>query len=242
VDELPSAGYGISEGFFDGGNRFGAAGTQPGHHKNSVSMRDLSAVQRGALHEFLRMGFDRAAASLSHLTGRGVLLEVPQVAVHPIEELGETLSARIHEHVASVHQALSGPIEGDALLLMDEPGASMLNELLTDEPALPLAIDASAREVIVEVGNIFVNSCLGALAPLLEVPLVFSAPRLSLENIAAVFESLAVGRSRDRLAVVASTAVVIRDTSVPSFLAIVLDDASLDRLIHCVRQGESHQA
>ena len=37
----------------------------------------------------------------------------------------------------------------------------MLKELLTNEPALPLSIDASAREVITEVGNILLNACLG---------------------------------------------------------------------------------
>jgi chemotaxis protein CheC len=205
-------------------------------------MRDLTAVQRDAIAEFLKIGFRNAAASLSHLTRYQVGLEVPQVSLHPIEELGDALSDRIHEHVASVHQSFTGSIDGDALLLMDEPGASMLNELLTDEPALPLAIDASAREVVVEVGNIFLNLCLTPLGQLLEVPLTFSVPRLSLENIGTVLDSLARDRQGDLHALVTPTAFELRDTSVPSCFAVVLNADSLGRLIHYVQQREPHRA
>ena len=56
-------------------------------------------------------------------------------------------SGVIDGDVASVHQIFSGPVAGDALLILDQSGAAMLKELLTNEPALPLSIDASAREV-----------------------------------------------------------------------------------------------
>ena len=51
----------------------------------------LTALQQDALVELLNIGFGRAAASLSQLTGHRVLLEVPQVTIHPIDELGEAL-------------------------------------------------------------------------------------------------------------------------------------------------------
>ena len=99
---------------------------------------ELTAVQQDALVELLNIGFGRAAASLSQLTGHRVLLEVPQVTLQAIDEVGEALEAVVHGHVASVHQIFSGPVAGDALLILDESGASMLKELLTNEPAMPL--------------------------------------------------------------------------------------------------------
>ena len=51
----------------------------------------LTAVQEDALIELLNIGFGRAAASLSQLTGHRVLLEVPQVTIHPVEEVSESL-------------------------------------------------------------------------------------------------------------------------------------------------------
>ena len=64
----------------------------------------------------------------------------------------------------------------------------MLKELLTNEPALPLSIDASAREVITEVGNILLNACLGTFGNLLKVQVSFSVPQLSLESLGAILE------------------------------------------------------
>ena len=71
----------------------------------------------------------RAAASLSELTGHRVLLEVPQVSVHPIAELNRTLRLYLEDQVASVHQIFSGPVGGDALLILNYSAAGMLKEL-----------------------------------------------------------------------------------------------------------------
>src|SRR5262245_6080357 len=100
----------------------------------------LTAVQEDALVELLNIGFGRAGAALSQLTGHRVLLEVPEVQVLPIEDVSESLGRVIRTDVASVHQIFSGPVAGDALLILDHGGAAMLKELLTDEPALPLSI------------------------------------------------------------------------------------------------------
>jgi chemotaxis protein CheC len=151
---------------------------------------ELTALQQDALVELLNIGFGRAAASLSQLTGHRVLLEVPQVTLQAVDEVGEALARVVQGHVASVHQIFSGPVAGDALLILDESGAAMLKELLTNEPSLPLAIDASAREVITEIGNILLNACLGTFGNLLKVQVTFSVPHLSIEHVGAILESL----------------------------------------------------
>ena len=45
---------------------------------------ELTAAQEDALIELLNIGFGRAASSLSQLTGHRVVLDVPQVSIHPI--------------------------------------------------------------------------------------------------------------------------------------------------------------
>ena len=55
---------------------------------------ELTAVQQDALVELLNIGFGRAAASLSQLTGHRVLLEVPQVTLQAVDEVGESLGTR----------------------------------------------------------------------------------------------------------------------------------------------------
>src|SRR5688572_19288666 len=198
----------------------------------------LTGVQEDALVELLNIGFGRAAASLSQLTGHRVLLEVPHVTIHPVDELAESLEQVIQTDVASVHQIFTGPVAGDALLILDQSGASMLKELLTNEPALPLSIDASAREVLTEVGNILLNACLGTFGNLLKVQVTFSVPQLNLESLGAILESLRVNQEGVKYALVVHAGFKLRDAEVRSYLVIVLSVASLDRLLRAVEDWE----
>jgi chemotaxis protein CheC len=202
---------------------------------------ELTAVQKDALIELLNIGFGRAAASLSQLTGQRVMLEVPTVSVHPIAELKNTLKPLIRDEVASVHQIFSGPVGGDALLILDYAAAGMLKELLTDEPPLPLPLDASAREVLTEVGNILLNACLGTFGNLLQVQVSFSVPQLNLDTLSDVLQSLLVNREGLRYALVVHAGFRLRDTEVTGYLVIVLSVASLDRLIRAVEAWEQRQ-
>jgi len=200
----------------------------------------LTATQQDALIELLNIGFGRAAAALSQLTGHRVLLAVPEVTIHPVDEVSETLERVIRTDVASVHQIFSGPVAGDALLILDQAGASMLKELLTDEPALPLSIDASAREVLTEVGNILLNACLGTFGNLLRVQVSFSVPQLSLETVGAILETLRINREGMQYALVVHAGFKLRDAEVHGYLVIVLSLASLDRMLRAVEEWEHH--
>lgn len=203
---------------------------------------ELTQIQRDALVELLNIGFGRAGASLSQLTGHRVILEVPSVSVHPIGELNHALRHLVTDEVASVHQIFSGPVAGDALLILDHHAAGMLKELLTNEPSLPLTIDGSAREVLTEVGNILLNACLGTFGNLLKVHVSFSVPSLSLDTLHEIMNSLLVNREGLRYALVVHAGFKLRDAEVTGYLVIVLSVASLDRLIRAVETWEGGQA
>ncbi len=199
---------------------------------------ELTSVQQDALVELLNIGFGRAAAALSQLTGHRVVLEVPQVSVHPIEELERALSSVVLGDVASVHQIFDGPVSGDALLILDYAAAGMLKELLTNEPPLPLPLDASGREVLTEVGNILLNACLGTFGNLLQVQVSFSVPHLNVEALSEVLQSLLINKEGLRYALVVHAGFRLRDAAVTGYLVIVLSVASLDRLIRAVETWE----
>jgi len=202
---------------------------------------ELSAAQHDALVELLNIGFGRAGASLSSLTGQRVLLEVPHVAIHPIEQLNSTLSEFMTGEVASVHQEFGGPVGGDAMLLLDPVAATTLKELLTNEPALPLALDASAREVLTEVGNILLNACLGTFGNLLKVSVSFSVPDIDVANIRAVVDRLIGPNDSFRYALVVTAGFRLRDAEVTGYVVIVLTVQSLTRLLVAVEQWERSQ-
>lgn len=201
----------------------------------------LNEVQHDALVELLNIGFGRAGASLSRLTGHRVLLEVPQVSIHPIHQLHGFLREVVEDEVASVHQIFSGPVAGDALLMLDPVAASALKELLTSEPALPLALDASTREVLTEVGNIVLNACVGTFGNLLEMQIGFSVPSINVATVKAVLDSLESSQDGFRYALVVTAGFRLRDAEVTGYVVIVLSVQSLNRLLGAVDEWERRQ-
>lgn len=199
----------------------------------------LTTGQRDALTELINIGFGRAAASLSKLTGHRVQLEVPQVMMCPVAELSDALRPYISGEIASVHQVFSGPVAGDALLVLDQRSGGILKELLTNEPALPLSIDASAREVIAEVGNILLNACLGMFGNLLKVQVSFAVPHVSLEGLEALVQSVVIEREELRYALVVHAGFRLKNSAITGYLIIVLSVASIDRLIRAIEKWES---
>ncbi len=202
---------------------------------------ELTEFQRDALTELINIGFGRAAASLSRITGHRVVLEVPQVAIHPISEVNAALSGVVRGDIATVHQVFSGPVAGDALLVLDTAGAALIKQLLTDEMPLPLAMDASGQEVVTEVGNILLNACLGMFGNLLKVQVSFSVPRLTLETLGIVLDSITVEREELRYALVVHAAFRLRDNSLSGYLVIMLGVSSLDRLLNAVEVWQHDQ-
>ena len=202
---------------------------------------ELTALQSDAITELINIGFGRAAASLSRLTGYRVLLDVPSVSIHPMERLQEALAGMMHGEVATVHQVFTGPVAGDAFLALDETAAALLKDLLTSEPALPLRIDASTQEVVTEIGNVLLNACLGTFGNLLKVHVSFSVPRLTVDTLAQVLDSLTVERHELRYALVVHAGLRLRSDTVRSYLIIVLSVASLDRFVQAIdvwQEGE----
>ena len=202
---------------------------------------NLTTGQEDALVELINIGFGRAGSALSKLTGHRVQLEVPQVTMCPIDEMADRLRPMLGDELATVHQIFSGPVDGDALLVLDQHSAAILKELLTDEPALPLNIDRSAREVVTEIGNILLNACLGTFGNLLKVHVSFSVPHLTLDTLESVVGSITVDREGLRYALIVHSSFRLRDSSLTGYLVIVLGVASIERLLHALERWESEQ-
>ena len=202
---------------------------------------ELTDRQKDSLSELINIAFSRTAASLSELTGHRVLLDVPKVAIHPIDQLSGALAEFLPAEVATVHQVFTGAVTGDALLLLNYDGAVILKDLLTDQPMTTDRLDESDREVLTEVGNILLNACLGMFSNLLQVHVSFSVPRLHLETLDRLLKTLVIGKEGLRYALVVYTAFRLRDSSVKGFLVIALNVASLDRLIQEAESWEGRQ-
>jgi chemotaxis protein CheC len=203
---------------------------------------NLTPEQKDSLTELINIGYGRAAGALSELTGHRVTLEVPQVAIHDIAEVSPLLEQVIPGEVASVNQVFNGPIAGNALLLLDEKAALILSQLLTEERAAGGKLDAAAREIITEVGNILLNACLGVFGNLLKVHVSFTVPSLRIENIQHLLHSLDLeAEGKLRFALMIHTRFQLRSSQVTGYMVIVLGIISLDRLLKELENWEKRQ-
>lgn len=198
-------------------------------------MKVLTEQQQDALKELINMGFSRTAASLSELTGDRVLLEVPKISIHPIEELLAQMTGFIEGEVATVSQIFTGSMSGTALLLLNYEGAVILTDLLTPQDStLTRRLDASDCEVLTEVGNILLNACLSVFGNLLQMYVSFSVPRLHLESLKALLDSLVIGKEEMRYAMVIYTAIRLRNNAIKGYLIIVLSVSSFDSFLGAI--------
>ena len=202
---------------------------------------ELTAPQQEALTELINIGYGRAAAALSELTGRRIVLEVPKVAVYPVQQITTALSEVMSGEVASVHQVFSGPVSGNALLLLDQAAALLLNSLILDEEVAVGRMHAAAREALTEVGNIVLNACLGVFGNLLQVQVTFSVPRLHLESVEEVLRSISVKEQELRYALMVHTRFHLRDSDVKGYMVIILGITSFTRLLAELEKWEKRQ-
>ena len=201
---------------------------------------DLTATQKDALTELINIGYARAAGALSDLTGHRIILEVPNVAIHPIEKLTPILKTVLQGDVASVNQVFGGALSGNAILVLDKAAALLLNRLLTDRPEAE-ELDGAGREVITEVGNIVLNACLGVFGNLLQVQVTFTVPHLHVDDIEFVLDSITVADKDLLYALMIHTRFYLRASDVSGYLVIILGVTSLERLLVELRNLEERQ-
>lgn len=200
----------------------------------------LNEKQSDAIAELINIAFARTASSLSEMSGYRVFLDAPAVEVQPIQDLPQVMGLMVGDEVATVHQIFSGPVAGDALLILNYEGAILLADLLCAQNETS-HLDPSGQEALTEVGNILLNACLGMFGNMLKVHVSFSVPRLHLEKLDELLSSITIGSEELRYAVVVSTAFHIRESAISGHLVIVLGVSSLDRLIRAIEAWEQHQ-
>ncbi|MHB8069166.1 MAG: chemotaxis protein CheC [Desulfobaccales bacterium] len=196
----------------------------------------ISSEQKDSLLELINIGFGRAAASLSELTGQRVLLNVPQIVICSMEEIRDHLKDLMQGKVATVHQMFSGAVAGEAILLMDYGGAILLSGLLSECRVPVDRLDQSDQEVLTEVGNILLNACLGTFGNLLNIHLSFSLPRMQVETLGPLMDSFSIGEGGVRYAMLILTTFSLRDSTVHGYLILVLAVASLDLLVQSLER------
>ena len=186
-------------------------------------------VDHDALTELFNIGLHRAAAALSELTGQRIIVDLPRLWVCPIQDTHLRLRELIEGELATVHQIFMGNIAGDAILVLEYENASRLAALLTHgDVGRDGRLDQSAREVLTEVGNVILSSCLSAFGDMLHVSVTFSVPRIHVESLEGMLRSIKVESNELQYTLLAATRFRLTEGEVGGYLMIAVGIASLE--------------
>lgn len=190
---------------------------------------NLDAIEHDALSELFNIGLHRAAAALSELTHQRIVVDLPRLWVLPIPYMYPRLMELVDGELATVHQIFRGPVNGDAVLLLEYEKAALLANLMTSGEAAPGGrIDQSAREVLAEVGNVVLGACLSAFGDMLHVSVSFSVPRMHVESLEGLLRSLEVEGSEElKYVLLAATRFRLSDLEVGGYLIVAVGVTSL---------------
>ena len=199
----------------------------------------LEDLDMDALTELFNIGLHRAAFSLSELTGQRIIVDLPRLWICPIEETHSRLIELLEGDLATVHQIFRGTVTGDAVLVLQYDSAARLVGLMTDgEVATGGRLDQSAREVLAEIGNVILSSCLSSFGDMLRVSVSFSVPRIHVESLEGMLRTLQVDQEDLHFALLAATQFRLGDDEVGGYLIIAVGMSSLTIISDALAAGE----
>ena len=199
----------------------------------------LEDLDTDALTELFNIGLHRAAASLSELAGQRIIVDLPRLWVCPIEEMHDRLTDLLAGDLATVHQIFKGNVTGDAVLVLEYENAARLADLLTGgSVAIGGRLDQSSREVLAEVGNVILSSCLSAFGDMLQVSVTFSVPRIHVESLDGLLHSLKVDNEDLHYALLAATRFRLTEGEVGGYLMIAIGMHSLSLITRSLAARE----
>lgn len=200
---------------------------------------NVEALDRDALTELFNIGLHRAASALSELTGQRIVVDLPRLWVCPIDETYARLVEFLDGDLATVHQIFKGTVTGDAVLVLDYESATRLSALMTDgSVAIGGRLDQSAREVLAEVGNVILSSCLSSFGDMLHVSVSFSVPRMQVESLEGLLRSIQVDREEMNYALLAATRFRLSEGEVGGYLMIAIGMSSLSLISRALEARE----
>jgi chemotaxis protein CheC len=162
-----------------------------------ASPRTLSTLERDALREVANIGAGHAATALSQMTGRKIMISVPEVSIRALEEVAGLVGPP-ETVIAAVLMHMMGDLTGRTLVVLGEPSARALCGLLLRRPQPPTGFDAMQQSTIKETGNILCSAYLNALSDFLGMMLLPSVPALVVDLAGAVLTTAYLNFGHDR--------------------------------------------
>ena len=180
-----------------------------------------------ALSELVNIGMGQAGDSLARLFNTFIHLSIPRIELVEPPQIAAAIAGMVGTSgpVVAVRQAFSSRIRGEAIAIYPAAGCDALSDLVGYS-------DVTSDELLLEISNILVGACVGALAAQFSLALSFSPPSiLGRASVPELFDTRQLPWHR---ALVAEVNFGIVDRAFCCHLLTFWPDASIDMLMRAV--------
>jgi chemotaxis protein CheC len=189
----------------------------------------LTELEHDALVELFNIGVGQAASAMSEIVNETVTMSVPAISFLTRAAAAKLLASRStgNGRLCGISQHYSGAFETEAVLMFPEEKSQEIVRLMVGE-SMPLAeLSAMEQEAMSEIGNILLNSCVGALANLLGHELQGSLPAY---HVGYSDDILALSGSGETAVLMLHIEFVIERQQIAGDVAFIMDMTALQDL------------
>ena len=196
---------------------------------------DLTPIQLDALREIGNVGAGNSATALSQIINKRIDMNVPKVALVPIEAVPDLVGGP-DAIVVGVFLRIYGRAPGNVLFLMPQKSAFYLvDPLMGREHGTTKTLDFMDESALMEIGNILSGAYLNAFFSFTHISMLPSIPALAMDMAGAILNIILVqlGQMGDQ-AMVIETEFLAEDDGISGHFFLVPDPGSLGILIEAV--------
>ncbi len=196
---------------------------------------NLTPIQLDALREIGNVGAGNSATALSQIINKRIDMNVPKVALVPIESVPDLVGGA-DTIVVGVFLRVYGKAPGNILFLLPQKSAFYLvDTLMGREHGTTKSLDFMDESALMEIGNILSGAYLNAFFNFTHISMLPSIPALAMDMAGAILNIILVqlGQMGDQ-AMVIETEFLAEDDGINGHFFLVPDPGSLGTLIKAV--------
>ncbi len=181
-----------------------------------------------AITESMSIGIGKAAAVLSSLVDREIEFAIPEVSFVNFNNLRTFLSENYNQWNCCVFMQFDGGFEGDSLLIFDKNSAKHWIQIIgTAQFGTPdVIMPEMETDLLLEVGNIIVNGCIGSIANLLQTENHYYLPQFFTRYGSEIYDDMLEADKRESVGIVIETKFTLENEDVETELIVTLKEKS----------------
>lgn len=192
----------------------------------------ISASQLDAIKELINIGIGKGANMLNTIINSHIRLSCPYVEVIKSEILEVKLDILSAERISVVNLPYNGELNGAAKLIIPSESASKLVTAFTGEAIDILELDAIRAGTLSEIGNIVLNSVVGAIGNLLHIHLNYKVPSFREGSVKSILYNSS--KNKDNIVIYAKTTFLVEELEIVGDLALFLEVNSYENLLKLI--------